>query len=132
MDGRKHGEGTLTWPDGRSYCGQWQDGKQHGTAVAQTAKGLKRQSIWKDGDLGAKHFVRQFFRGCVFFWCVCFCLKFHVFLGGECFLQLEFRFLIRGVGWEVGFFDDGFYINTFDPNDVPTPKLSKTNVPSTI
>eukprot|EP00913_Durusdinium_trenchii_P002847 g2635.t1 len=45
LDGRKHGEGTLTWPDGRSYCGQWQDGKQHGNAVAQTAKGLKRQSV---------------------------------------------------------------------------------------
>ena len=25
-----------------------QDGKQHGTAIARTAKGLRRQSIWKD------------------------------------------------------------------------------------
>ena len=38
-------------------------------------------------------------------------------------MQLEFRFLIWGVGWEVVFFDNGFYINTFDPNDVPTLKL---------
>lgn len=131
MDGRKHGEGTLTWPDGRSYCGQWQDGKQHGTAVAQTAKGLKRQSIWKDGDLGAKSFAPVFPGMCFFLVCV-FLFEISCFFGGGCFLQLEFRFLIRGVGWEVGFFDDGFYINTFDPNDVPTPKLSKTNVPSTI
>lgn len=84
VDGRKHGEGTLTWPDGRSYCGQWQDGKQHGTAVAhcraQTAKGLKRQSIWKDGDLGGENLAASFPGMCFF---VCFCLKFHVFVWGE-------------------------------------------------
>merc|ERR1712012_789206 len=41
--------GTLKWPDGRSYSGQWCDGKQHGRAIACTARGLKRESCWKDG-----------------------------------------------------------------------------------
>ena len=93
MDGRKHGEGTLTWPDGRSYCGQWQDGKQHGTAVAQTAKGLKRQSIWKDGDLGAKICCASFPGMCFFFCFFVFLFEISCFFEGEdvfCSWSLDF------------------------------------------
>ena len=28
--GKKHGRGTQTWPDGREYTGDWQDDKMHG------------------------------------------------------------------------------------------------------
>merc|ERR1711920_759966 len=48
-DGRKHGDGSLKWPDGRSYSGQWCAGKQHGRALACTSRGLKKDSLWKNG-----------------------------------------------------------------------------------
>merc|ERR1711879_769619 len=41
--------GTLRWPDGRSYSGQWCDGQQHGKATACTPRGLKRESWWEHG-----------------------------------------------------------------------------------
>eukprot|EP00971_Amphidinium_carterae_P094822 1876388-Amphidinium_carterae.1 len=25
--------GVFTWPDGRKYVGEWQDGKQHGKGI---------------------------------------------------------------------------------------------------
>ncbi|CAJ1443125.1 unnamed protein product [Effrenium voratum] len=30
----RHGQGTLTWPDGRKYKGQWANGKQDGPRYA--------------------------------------------------------------------------------------------------
>jgi len=47
---KKHGEGQLSWPDGRSYKGQWECGRQHGKGVAVTAKGVSRKSHWEHGN----------------------------------------------------------------------------------
>merc|ERR1711970_645540 len=49
LEGRKHGEGTHWWPDGRSYRGQWKDGKQNGEGVARTVKGMECKGLWDDG-----------------------------------------------------------------------------------
>lgn len=41
VDGRPHGHGTATWPDGTRYAGQWADGKPHGHG----------KIVWPDNDV---------------------------------------------------------------------------------
>ncbi|XP_038072348.1 alsin-like isoform X2 [Patiria miniata] len=44
--GKPHGKGTLQWPDGRKYSGQFVQGQQHGYGVyttPSTEKGIKAQ-----------------------------------------------------------------------------------------
>jgi len=47
MNDKKHGYGIYTYPDGRSYKGQWADGKQHGEGVFITPQGQSRKGIWE-------------------------------------------------------------------------------------
>ena len=49
MNDKKHGYGIYTYPDGRSYKGQWADGKQHGEGVFITPQGASRKGIWDAG-----------------------------------------------------------------------------------
>ncbi|MFN9903568.1 MAG: hypothetical protein ACK55Z_33295, partial [bacterium] len=38
------------WPDGKSYEGQWKDGKQHGEARFTNSKGKSKYGLWENGD----------------------------------------------------------------------------------
>ena len=40
-DDQKNGFGTLTWPDKRKYTGLWKDGKQHGKGVYTNYEGIQ-------------------------------------------------------------------------------------------
>ena len=46
---KKHGYGIYTYPDGRSYKGQWANGKQHGEGIFITPLGAQRKGIWNEG-----------------------------------------------------------------------------------
>jgi len=47
----KEGEGEFTWPDGRSYKGQWLAGRQDGLGIFTTARGEKREGVWAGGKI---------------------------------------------------------------------------------
>merc|ERR1712048_1047120 len=46
----RHGEGTLIWPDGRMYCGQWGNGKQDGSGAMVDAQGVRQPGSWSMGN----------------------------------------------------------------------------------
>ena len=48
-NGKYHGQGTLTLPDGDKYVGEWKDGKQHGQGTTTSSDGQKFVGEWKDG-----------------------------------------------------------------------------------
>jgi hypothetical protein len=43
-----HGQGTLTWANGRKYVGEWKDGKAHGQGTETFANGRKYVGEFKD------------------------------------------------------------------------------------
>ena len=45
----KEGQGTLCWPDGRKFQGQWKAGKQHGHGEYTDKDGKVSRGVWKDG-----------------------------------------------------------------------------------
>lgn len=45
---QKHGQGVLTWDDGRQYRGQFEDGKFHGSAVMTWPDGRKYSGQYVD------------------------------------------------------------------------------------
>ena len=49
MNDKKHGYGIYTYPDGKSYKGQWAFGKQHGEGIFITPQGAQRKGIWHEG-----------------------------------------------------------------------------------
>jgi hypothetical protein len=42
--------GKFTWPDGRSYEGQWEKGRMHGKGVYIDKKGERTEAIWLEGE----------------------------------------------------------------------------------
>jgi hypothetical protein len=44
-------QGTLTFPDGATYVGEWHDGFMNGQGTFTLADGVIKKGIWKDGDL---------------------------------------------------------------------------------
>lgn len=46
--GRK-GTGTMTWPDGRKYVGQFRDGKMDGTGKMTYPNGKIEEGLWREG-----------------------------------------------------------------------------------
>ena len=50
----KHGQGKLTYPDGRVYDGGWVEGKQDGEAnytfTGKDGKFVSKRGIWEDGN----------------------------------------------------------------------------------
>jgi hypothetical protein len=42
--------GIYKWPDGRSYDGEWRDGKQHGEGIFIDRNGKKRTAECKNGE----------------------------------------------------------------------------------
>ena len=49
-DGQRHGQGTLTYADGRRYRGKWKDGKRHGKGTETEADGDTYTGGFKDGE----------------------------------------------------------------------------------
>ena len=47
-NGKYHGQGTLTLPDGDKYVGEWKNGKFHGQGTRTLYDGSKFVGIWKD------------------------------------------------------------------------------------
>ena len=47
--GKRHGQGTLTCADGRTYTGGWKDGDHHGQGTMTYADGRTYTGEWKDG-----------------------------------------------------------------------------------
>ena len=46
-DGKKHGQGVRTWPDGDKYVGGYKNGKRHGYGVYTKADGrVIRKGTW--------------------------------------------------------------------------------------
>ena len=48
-NGKYHGQGTLTFRDGRKYVGEWKDGKRNGQGVVTSPDGYKYVGEFKDG-----------------------------------------------------------------------------------
>jgi len=44
-------KGTLTFPDGATYAGEWRDGFMNGQGTFTLADGTVKKGIWKDGEL---------------------------------------------------------------------------------
>ena len=49
MNDKKEGHGVFIWPDGRKFVGYWNDGLQDGLAYFTSAKGKTRQGLWQKG-----------------------------------------------------------------------------------
>eukprot|EP00913_Durusdinium_trenchii_P017825 g16750.t1 len=48
QDDLKHGHGKFVWPDGRTYDGEWSQGKRHGRGTYITAKAERKVGYWQD------------------------------------------------------------------------------------
>jgi hypothetical protein len=47
---KKHGDGIFLWPNGKSYDGNWDKGKQHGIGYyIDSKKGFRKKGEWKHG-----------------------------------------------------------------------------------
>jgi hypothetical protein len=50
QNGKRHGNGMLTWADGQSYQGMWYLGLPHGLGVAEYGSGASYCGEWYLGD----------------------------------------------------------------------------------
>lgn len=48
-DGKRHGRGAYTWPDGSRYEGGFRDGVLHGRGVMTKPDGTRQEGEWRDG-----------------------------------------------------------------------------------
>ena len=48
-NGKKHGQGTQTWTSGDKYVGEFKDGKYHGQGTYTYHSGGKYEGEWKNG-----------------------------------------------------------------------------------
>jgi len=50
-DDIRHGHGTLTYPDGRKFVGEWPNGKKHGQGVrlCPSEGRAKKIGVWERG-----------------------------------------------------------------------------------
>jgi len=49
-DGKEHGKGTYTYPDGVKYEGKFKDGKEHGKGTLTTPDGFTDVPVWNNWD----------------------------------------------------------------------------------
>ena len=54
QDGKRHGIGTLTSPDGDKYVGEFRNGKKHGYGTHTFSNGDKYVGEYKDGELNGQ------------------------------------------------------------------------------
>jgi len=45
-----HGTGTMRFPDGRRYTGEWQNGEMHGTGTLTAPKAKPITGRWENGE----------------------------------------------------------------------------------
>ncbi len=45
-DGKRHGQGTYTWADGKKYIGEWKDDKKHGKGMLTWPDGKEYVGEW--------------------------------------------------------------------------------------
>ena len=50
LDGRPHGEGTMIWPSGTAYFGQWAHGARYGTGTYRDREGGVYADEYRDGE----------------------------------------------------------------------------------
>ena len=43
--------GTLTWPDGQKYVGEWKEDQYHGQGIHYYGDGRSDKGIWKNNEL---------------------------------------------------------------------------------
>jgi len=48
-DGKYHGQGISSYPDGSKYEGKWKDGKKHGQGTETLSSGWKYVGEWREG-----------------------------------------------------------------------------------
>jgi len=49
-DGKRHGQGNMTYHDGSKFVGKWKDGKKHGQGTFIYYNGRKYVGEWKDNN----------------------------------------------------------------------------------
>jgi hypothetical protein len=49
LDGKPHGRGIKSWPDGRKYDGMWEMGKPVGHGKKIYPDGKAREGVWENG-----------------------------------------------------------------------------------
>ncbi len=54
--GKRHGQGTLPYANGRTYSGEWKDNKQNGlgTYIEHGLFGRTYTGEWKDGEFNGQ------------------------------------------------------------------------------
>ena len=50
-DGKSHGQGTYTWPDGDKYVGEYKANKMHGRGTFTFSNGDKYSGKWRNDQL---------------------------------------------------------------------------------
>lgn len=49
LDGKMHGQGKFTWPDGRSYVGNYENDQKNGYGTFKWRNGKAYQGEWRNG-----------------------------------------------------------------------------------
>ena len=49
IDGKRHGQGTVTYSNGKKYVGEFKNGKKHGQGTQTWSDGDKYEGEHKDG-----------------------------------------------------------------------------------
>jgi hypothetical protein len=63
LDGKPHGRGIKGWPDGRKYDGMWAQGKPVGQGRKIYPDGRAKEGYWEEGRFiedGGKQFYLKF------------------------------------------------------------------------
>jgi hypothetical protein len=55
-NGKRNGQGTMIWPDGRKYVGDFLDGDMDGSGKRTYPNGMVEDGLWRqDKFVGASH-----------------------------------------------------------------------------
>ena len=49
MNGKREGQGTYTFSDGKKYTGSFKNGKMHGPGILTSSSGNTYEGKWKNG-----------------------------------------------------------------------------------
>jgi len=58
-DGQRHGQGKLTYPDGRKFVGEWKDGNQLVKELTFMEKGNGKEICMKGNSRMGKNMVKE-------------------------------------------------------------------------
>ena len=50
-EGKRHGQGTMTYADGGNYVGEWEDGEKSGSGTEILRDGTVISGIWENDHL---------------------------------------------------------------------------------